>query len=215
VDTDGDQVTNCADAFPEDDSESADLDGDGIGNNADLDDDGDGVADASDAYPLDPAEWANLDGDQHPDHTDSDDDGDGVADVDEYPQGTDPARVDSDGDGFADGPEVVAASVDPEAYDLDHDGVVDGEAPPVDTDPADPDDHPGKAGDLAPLGHPDARIRNEDVAVFLRVLTAPSVIDEIPGTQQNRDVAEGALDANRDGRVDAGDAAKIHQQIAP
>lgn len=43
------------DAFPFDENEFVDTDGDGIGNNEDMDDDGDGVADFEDADPVDPA----------------------------------------------------------------------------------------------------------------------------------------------------------------
>ena len=52
ADTDGDGIGNNADAFPLDDTESVDTDGDGIGNNADTDDDNDGVIDSEDACPL-------------------------------------------------------------------------------------------------------------------------------------------------------------------
>jgi hypothetical protein len=207
-DSDCDGTPDASDAFRDDPTETADLDGDGIGNNSDLDRDGDGVPNAADAYPLDPGEWANLDGDLIADNTDPDDDGDGIADANEYPIGTDPRRVDSDGDGFSDGPEVVALAVSPLSYDLDEDGFIDGEQPYT-TDPADDEEHPGMGGDVAPLGHPDAKFEMIDRVVFLRILSDPSVLDDIPGSQQHEDVAEGALDANRDGKVDAGDAAKI------
>ncbi|MCH8177502.1 MAG: thrombospondin type 3 repeat-containing protein, partial [Proteobacteria bacterium] len=52
-DDDGDGVPNDADLFPNDPSESADADNDGIGDNADTDDDNDGVPDSSDAFPTD------------------------------------------------------------------------------------------------------------------------------------------------------------------
>ena len=44
-------------------TESVDLDGDGIGNNADTDDDGDGVDDSKDVFPLDGTEWEDANGD--------------------------------------------------------------------------------------------------------------------------------------------------------
>lgn len=56
-DTDGDGVADGDDAFPNDNTETADSDSDGIGNNADLDDDNDGVPDASDAFPTDVSRW--------------------------------------------------------------------------------------------------------------------------------------------------------------
>ena len=47
-DKDMDGVSNDIDAFPSDSGEWADLDGDGIGDNSDLDDDGDGYNDTED-----------------------------------------------------------------------------------------------------------------------------------------------------------------------
>ncbi|MCK5913938.1 MAG: tandem-95 repeat protein, partial [Desulfuromusa sp.] len=52
-DSDGDGVLDHLDAFPNDNSEWEDTDGDRIGNNSDLDDDNDGIADVRDGSPLD------------------------------------------------------------------------------------------------------------------------------------------------------------------
>ncbi len=52
-DSDGDGVLDHLDAFPDDNSEWEDTDGDGIGNNSDLDDDNDGISDVRDGFPLD------------------------------------------------------------------------------------------------------------------------------------------------------------------
>lgn len=52
-DADNDGVPDLDDAFPNNPAETTDTDGDGTGNNADLDDDGDGVPDYIDADPLD------------------------------------------------------------------------------------------------------------------------------------------------------------------
>ena len=41
--------------------EYIDTDGDGLGNNSDLDDDGDGYNDTIDAFPLNPTEWLDTD----------------------------------------------------------------------------------------------------------------------------------------------------------
>ncbi len=49
VDSDGDGVPDSEDAFPNDPTEQTDNDGDGIGDNADLDDDNDGLTDAEEA----------------------------------------------------------------------------------------------------------------------------------------------------------------------
>jgi serine protease AprX len=51
ADDDNDGVPDDIDAFPLDPSESADSDGDGVGNNADPDDDNDGVDDSVDVCP--------------------------------------------------------------------------------------------------------------------------------------------------------------------
>jgi len=53
-DGDGDKVPDIIDAFPTDPTEWIDSDGDGIGNNADLDDDNDGIPDTIDPMPLEP-----------------------------------------------------------------------------------------------------------------------------------------------------------------
>lgn len=54
LDSDGDGVINSLDAFPYDPTEWYDSDGDGIGDNADLDDDNDGVADIFDGPRITP-----------------------------------------------------------------------------------------------------------------------------------------------------------------
>jgi hypothetical protein len=119
-DTDGDGVSDDADAFPNDPSETADSDGDGVGDNGDAfpndpgetaDSDGDGVGDNGDAFPNDPSETADSDGDGVGDNGDAfpndpsetaDSDGDGVGDNgDAFPN--DPNETtDSDGDGVGD-----------------------------------------------------------------------------------------------------------------
>ncbi len=71
-DADGDGFVDAADALPDDPSEWFDLDGDGIGDNADHDDDNDGVADVDDAFPADPDEWADIDFDGIGDNADDD-----------------------------------------------------------------------------------------------------------------------------------------------
>ncbi|WP_240464802.1 thrombospondin type 3 repeat-containing protein, partial [Paraferrimonas sp. SM1919] len=68
------------DQFPFDTKEWLDTDGDGIGNNADMDDDNDGVNDDEDALPLDPEETLDTDNDGIGNNSDDDDDNDGVLD---------------------------------------------------------------------------------------------------------------------------------------
>jgi hypothetical protein len=215
ADSDGDGVQDCADAFPDDPTEQADRDGDGEGDGVDLDMDGDGIANGADRFPDDPLEWADLDGDGTGDNADLDDDQDGLADLAEFEGGTDPLRVDSDGDRFVDGADgVVPPARLAGGWNLDGDAFVDGELDHG-SNPTDGKDHPGRPGDLAPLGHPDVEIGVEDLSVLFRILAAPEVLDGIPGSQQNRDIAAGALDANGDGKVDAGDAATVLKTLQP
>ena len=79
-DSDGDNVTNFFDAFPNNPDEWIDTDNDGIGNNEDEDDDGDGIPDISDPFPLDASASNDTDMDGIADIYDPDDDGDGIID---------------------------------------------------------------------------------------------------------------------------------------
>ena len=56
-------VAMGADAFPNNSSENADLDGDGVGDNSDDDLDGDGVMNGDDVWPMDGIIWSDSDGD--------------------------------------------------------------------------------------------------------------------------------------------------------
>lgn len=121
-DDDGDGVSDEADAFPKDASETEDTDGDGVGNNADQDDDGDGVADAEDAFPLDGTETIDSDGDGIGDKADTDDDNDGVSDVDDaFPMdASESSDCDSDGTGDeADNDDFENCTVPPFTVDAD------------------------------------------------------------------------------------------------
>tara|TARA_R110002051_G_C8769475_1_gene503477 strand:+ start:26547 stop:30890 length:4344 start_codon:yes stop_codon:yes gene_type:complete len=102
TDSDGDGVADSIDAFPNDGFEWLDTDGDGIGNNSDLDDDNDGVPDSLDAFPHNPLEWLDTDGDGIGNNADNDDDGDGIVDLaDPTPLGY-AAINDVNGDGKSD-----------------------------------------------------------------------------------------------------------------
>ena len=101
-DSDGDGFVDAAEAFPNDPDEWADLDGDGIGDNADPDADGDGRANADDAFPHDADEWADLDGDGLGDNADPDRDGDGVENDDDLFPDDALDHADADGDGVGD-----------------------------------------------------------------------------------------------------------------
>ena len=117
TDTDGDGVPDVLDAFPMDANETADNDGDGLGDNADTDDDNDGVSDSADAFPMDATETDDFDGDGVGDNADTDDDGDGVSDAaDAFPFDASEA-FDNDGDGVGDNADM----------DDDNDGVSDQE----------------------------------------------------------------------------------------
>ena len=101
-DSDNDDVVDSSDAFPFDSSEALDIDGDGIGNNADLDDDGDGIEDGADAFPLDGTESLDSDGDGIGNNSDADDDNDGIEDgADVFPLDSS-QWADEDGDGIGD-----------------------------------------------------------------------------------------------------------------
>jgi alpha-tubulin suppressor-like RCC1 family protein len=90
-DKDLDGVPDVIDAFPLDPSESADTDGDGIGNNADNDDDNDTVLDGADNCPLIiNSDQNDNDGDGAGDACDPDDDNDSYSDYYENNQGGDP-----------------------------------------------------------------------------------------------------------------------------
>jgi len=86
-DSDGDKVADVFDAFPNDDKEWIDSDGDGIGNNADDDDDNDGM----------PDEWENQYDGLSPIRNDAagDLDKDGFSNIAEFEAGTDPTDPNS------------------------------------------------------------------------------------------------------------------------
>jgi hypothetical protein len=145
-DSDGDGVPDDRDAFPNDPTEWADLDHDGIGDNSDPDIDGDGYANAQDAFPFDPVEHADLDGDGIGDNADPDRDGDGVPNAtDTFPNDPtesadldgdgvgDNADPDVDGDGVANGQDAFPRDR-AESADLDHDGIGDNADPDRDGD---------------------------------------------------------------------------------
>ena len=126
TDTDGDGVSNADDAFPYDPTETTDLDGDGVGDNADMDDDGDGYNDDVDAFPRDASEWVDTDGDGIGNNSDNDDDNDGVNDgSDRFPLDARGSR-DSDNDGMPDQWETDNGLDPNDASDADSDNDFDG-----------------------------------------------------------------------------------------
>ena len=94
ADADGDRIGDSLDADVDADGKPDDLNKNGVADNAESDWDGDGVPNASavpwDAFPRDPKEWRDTDGDGTGDNADTDDDGDGWPDDVEKKAGTDP-----------------------------------------------------------------------------------------------------------------------------
>ena len=84
-DSDSDGYLDIVDAFPHDNAEWLDTDGDGLGNNTDTDDDGDGMSDTwEELYGMDPLDSTDAQGDL---------DGDGISNLDEHDNDTDPSLI--------------------------------------------------------------------------------------------------------------------------
>jgi len=116
-DTDGDGIADIHDLFPNDPNEWFDADGDGIGDNADLDDDNDGIPDA----------WETANGQNLRDAADAgnDDDGDGFTSLQEFQAGTDPRNSDTDADTILDGSDNCPLVSNILQVDSDGDGIGD------------------------------------------------------------------------------------------
>jgi hypothetical protein len=148
IDSDGDGRKDNVDVFPNNPNEWADLDGDGIGDNADTDRDGDGFSNTDEATAGSNPNDANsvpadLDNDGIPDFKDDDRDGDGVANAsDAFPDDASEAS-DLDGDGVGDNADS----------DRDGDGISNDYEAQVGTDPNDASSRPT---DLDGDGIPDA-----------------------------------------------------------
>jgi len=136
-DFDNDGVLNVLDVFPTNSLEVSDLDGDGIGDNSDVDRDGDGILNLIDAFPTNNLESKDLDGDGIGDNSDTDRDGDNVLNSDDiFPDNT-LESADLDGDGIGDNSDVdrdgdgILNFIDAfpvnnlESKDLDGDGIGD------------------------------------------------------------------------------------------
>ena len=112
ADDDNDGVLDSDDAFPNDPSEWADIDGDGIGDNADTDDNGDGITDL------------DNDRDGLGNEVDDDDDNDTILDVYDF---------DVDGDSVPNWQDHFPNDAT-EVSDLDYDGIGDNADPDDDND---------------------------------------------------------------------------------
>ena len=102
ADSDKDGVLDPEDSYPRDPRESADNDGDRIGNNADEDDDNDGILDEDDSFPFDSSESEDSDNDGIGNNADNDDDNDGILDEDDSFPFDSSESEDSDNDGLGD-----------------------------------------------------------------------------------------------------------------
>jgi hypothetical protein len=170
------------------------------------------IALPDDGLPAEGGGVVNLAGFQPQTFYGRDVDRDGLAGVEESVAGSNPQLVDTDGDRFADGPGgLVPVGEIPFAWDLDDDGFADGESD-FGTGAADASDHPGKPGDVAPLGHPDGVIDAADVVVERRVIRDPALLEGIPGTPQNQEIAVSACDASQDGFRDAADVQQVQKR---
>jgi hypothetical protein len=131
LDSDGDGLTDAAEAQWGTDPHEPDTDGGGVGDGAEVERGSD---------PLDP-------GDDEPPDPPVDQDHDGLLDSLEPGLGTDPTDPDTDGDGLLDGVEG-ALSLDPTSFDTDGDGLGDGDELFVwHTDPVNPDTDGGGSPD--------------------------------------------------------------------
>ncbi|BCE03417.1 thrombospondin type 3 repeat-containing protein [Marinicellulosiphila megalodicopiae] len=99
IDSDNDGYLDEDDLFPNNPNEWSDLDGDGIGDNSDLDIDGDLIPNDKDLYPYNKLEAFDFDNDSIPNGQDDDDDNDLHLDIyDRFPANPN-EYLDSDNDG--------------------------------------------------------------------------------------------------------------------
>ena len=197
MDTDGDGVVDCADAFPSDSSEWADVDGDGTGNNADLDADGDEVNDASDAFPFDFSESIDTDGDGIGNNRDINDDGDAHDDWrDVFPLDAS-EHLDTDSDGIGNNADT----------DDDNDDVDDDDAFPLDSTESVDTDGDGVPNDVDSFDDCDCVADTDDV---FPLDETESLDTDSDGVGNNADVfpndSSESQDSDSDGVGDNGDS---------
>ena len=171
-DDDNDGVLDIEDAFPKNENETVDTDGDNIGDNQDIDDDGDSFYDTMEidclSNPLDSSSIpVDTDSDGVCDNLDDDDDGDGTTDsLDSSPLDSTETE-DTDGDGIGDNADI----------DDDNDGFNDD----IDVFPKDYqewlDSDQDNIGDNADIDDDNDGWSDIDE---IACLTSPYSIDEIP-----------------------------------
>ena len=140
-DVDRDGYANDDDAFPTDETEWADSNNNGIGDNNDPanDDDGDGVPNGQDAFPDNAAASVDSDGDGYPDSWNAEAANQIILDsglvLDAFPD--DPSEaIDTDGDGIGNNADT----------DDDNDGWSDEEEASEGSSPTDANDYPSTSG---------------------------------------------------------------------
>lgn len=131
-------------------------------------------------------------------------DGDGLSGFAEIARGTSLQNVDTDGDGFVDGFGGVVPTSTYAGFDLGPaaDGFVDGEED-VGSDPLDASHHPGRSGDVAPLGYPNQVVDIADALVVLRIAQSPEILDGL--SVEVRALTEAAADVVAPAGVAAND----------
>lgn len=167
-DQDGDGYIDEEDAFPEDPTEWADLDGDGIGDNADTDRDGDGISnDYETQLGTDPNDGGSTPGDGDsdgvPDPLDNDRDDDGHPNAQDLFPDDATEWADLDADGIGDNADT----------DRDGDGFTNDIEQQKGTDPADVNDYPDTVAPLIQLSNPANETTQSSTAVLLGTITDP------------------------------------------
>lgn len=139
-------------------------------------------------------------------------DGDGLPDAFETLLGTDPRNPDTDGDGLPDGLEVLTHT-DPLDDDTDDDGLLDGEedanangqVDEGETDPRNPDTDGDGLTDGLELGLTMPQGNDTDPAKFRADADPATTTDPTLADTDGGGAVDGDEDANRNGRVDAGE----------
>lgn len=199
-DSDGDGIPDAQELEEGTNPNNPDSDGDGVPDNEERelgtdplnpDSDGDGIPDGEERElgtdPLNP-----------------DSDEDGVTDGEERELGTDPLNPDSDEDGLSDGDEL-ALGTDPLDDDTDNDGVTDGNEQELGTDPLNADSDGDGLQDGLELGLTEPQGEDTDLDVFTPDADPGTTTDPTLADTDGGGVWDGFEDANRNGRVDAGE----------